>query len=188
MSDLPSTVIRLLRSSAGGRWLKICVICRGNLGLVESVLAEGHPTVVVGDRFRTLYSLHRRLGGIGPRPIVVIEAELDALPLKAWSLDALVLSRGLPSGDRAAETLTRLRRLLAPGGLLIWPHPISDGTRGRLGRVLVPARRGVAPPSERHRLCASVMQAGFRAVRQQTTQGGPAPWVVTTGSAGRLRF
>jgi len=187
MTDLEATVIRLLRTAAGGRWLKLCVICRGNLGLAESVLAEGHPTIVVGDRFKTLFKLHSRLRGIGPRPILVVEAELDELPLKAWSLDAVVLSRGLPSGDGAPETLTRLRRLLAPGGLLVWPHPTSDGTRGRLGRVLVPARRGVAPPWERHQLCAALMRAGFRAVRQQTAQGGPAPWVVTTGSAGRLR-
>jgi hypothetical protein len=188
MSDLDLTVVRLLRSASGGRRLRLCVLCRGNLGLVESVLAEGHPSIVVGDRFRTLFSLHRRLAGIGARPITVIEAELDALPIARWSLDALVLSRGLPSVDRPSATLARLRRLLAPGGVLIWPHPTIDGSRGRLGRVLVPARRGIAAPAARHRLCALTMKAGFCAVGQRSTHGGAVPWVVTTGRAGRLRF
>jgi hypothetical protein len=187
MNDLEPTVIRLLRNASGGRWLKLGVLCRGNLALVESVLAEGHPSIVVGDRFRTLFKLYDRLENIGSRPIVVIEAELDAIPIRPWSLDALVLSRGLPSVKGATEILARLRRLLAPGGLLVWPHPIGDGTRGKLGRLLVPARRGVAPPLPRHRLCTLTMRAGFRAVRQLATSGGPVPWVVTTGTAGRLR-
>jgi len=188
MSDLAATVVRLLREAALGRQLRLCVLCRGNLALIEAVLAEGHPSIVVGDRFRTLYNLHRRVENIGLRPISVIEAELDALPLRPWSLDALVLSRGLPSGGRAAETLARLRQLLAPGGTLVWPHPVEDGTRGRLGLLIAPARRGIAPPAARHQLSALTMRAGFCAVRQHAASGGAVPWVVTTGSTGRLRL
>jgi hypothetical protein len=186
MSDLDATVTRLLRSTAGGRRLKLGVLCRGDLALVESVIAEGHPTVVLGDRFRRLFALSRRLDRIGSRSVVVVEAFCDELPVAQRSLDALVLSGGLPGGASPAHTLARLRGLLAPGGLLVWPHPTTEGTQGRLGRVLVPARRGVAAPARRHRLCAWVMEAGYRAVRQQPTSGGPVPWVVTSGTAGRL--
>lgn len=188
MSDLTPTVVRLLRERAGGRRLKLGALCRGNLSLVEAVLAEGHRSVVVGDRFKTLFALQRRLDSIGSRPIAIVEAELDALPMTRWSLDALVLSRGLPAGGPAVETLVRLRQLLAPGGLLIWPHPTVDGTRGRFGRVLIPARPGIASPARRHDLCAWTMEAGFRGVGQLAAQGGPVPWVVTTGTSGRLKW
>lgn len=186
MSDLHATVTGLLRSAAGGRRLRLGVLCRGDLALVEALIAEGHPTLVLGDRFRRLFALHRRLDRIGFRSVVVVEALLDDLPVAPRSLDALVLAGGLPGGDGPAHTLTRLRGLLAPGGLLIWPHPTTEGARGRLGRVLVPARRGVAAPDRRHRLCAWVMQAGYGAVRQHPASGGAVPWVVTSGTAGRL--
>jgi hypothetical protein len=188
MSNLDAVVIRRLRSTAGGRRLKLGVLCRSDLDLVEAVAAEGHPTLVLGDRFRRLFALSRRLDRIGSQPSLIVEALFDALPVAQRSLDALVLSGGLPRGASPTETLARLRGLLAPGGLLIWPHPTTDGTRGRLGRVLVPARRGIAPPARRHRLCAWVMEAGYGAVRQQPATGGPVPWVVTSGVAGRLEW
>lgn len=188
MSDLAPTVVRALRERAGGRRLKLCVLCRGNLSLAEAVLAEGHRSVVVGDRFKTLFALQQRLEDIGQRPIAIVEAELGALPVARFSLDALVLSRGLPAGGSAVETLTRLRQLLAPGGLLIWPHPTVEGTRGKLGRVLIPVRSGIAAPAHRHELTAWTMEAGFRCVGQLAAEGSPAPWVVTTGTAGRLKW
>jgi hypothetical protein len=186
MSDLDLTVTRLLRAAAGGRRLRLGVLCRGDLALVEAVIAEGHPSLVLGDRFRQLFALHRRLERIGFRSVLVVEAFFDAPPVARRSLDALILSGGLPSGSSPVLTLARLRGLLTPGGLLIWPHPTTEGTRGRLGRVLVPARRGVAPPAGRHRFCAWAMEAGYRAVRQHSTRGGPVPWVVTSGIAGTL--
>lgn len=188
MSELGSTIVRLLRVAFRGRRFKLCIWCRGNPRLAEEVLAEGHKSIVVGDKFRTLFALHERLGGIGSRPITIVEAHLDAIPVRQSSLDAIVLCCGLPAGAPAVDRLAQLRGFLVPDGLLIWPHPIIDGTRGKFGRILVPVRRGVAPPAKRHRLCAWTMEAGFRNVGQQPASGGPVPWVVTTGVAGRLNW
>jgi hypothetical protein len=188
MSDVDATVIGLLRLSAAGRRLRLGVLSRGNIGLVAALAAEGHRTMVIGDRFRKLFAVHRRLEDIGLRHVLVVEASLDALPVALRGLHALVLANGLPGGAAPAQTLARLRLLLAPGGLLIWPHPVIDGVRGRLGKAMAPARLGTAPPAARHRLCAWAMAAGYRAISQRATSRGPLPWVVTTGTAGRLSW
>lgn len=187
MTDVAGTITAFLRRRSMGRRLRLGIFARCDVHAVEAMIAEGHRTVVMSDRFRFLYRLWRKVG-TSSGPCAFLEATLDELPLASFCLDALVLPGGLPSRRDPGETLGAMRRTLARGGILVVPHPVSDGRRGKLGRVLVPARPGVHGPVSRDSLCRWAMAAGLTQVGQaQTTGGGPAPWVVTTGVAGLSR-
>jgi len=186
MSDLVGAVLAALRGRAGPARLRVGVFHRGNPALLRAVLAEGHATVVAGDRFRSLFKIAEQLGPSGARPFTIVEARFSALPFRRGSLDALVLTRGLPSGADPTPTLAALKQYLRPGGAIVFPHPVADGGRGHVGRALHVLRRGILPPRQRHELCESAMAAGFREVSQIDPPGwGLAPWIVTAGVAGR---
>ncbi|MFO8072623.1 MAG: hypothetical protein R6V85_12190 [Polyangia bacterium] len=186
MSDLAGAVLEALRSRARDRSLRVGALCRGRVGLLRALAAEGHLVAVISDRFRTLFDLQGRLGiGFG-RTILPLEARMDALPLARRSLDALVVGSGLPAVGPPIETLARLRWFLSPRGSLIWAHPISGGVRGSLGRIAGPLRRGAVQPVPRHRLCQWAMAAGFDCVGQIEARCATLPWAVTLGSAGPL--
>jgi hypothetical protein len=186
MSDVAGAVVAALRARAGRSRIRVGVFYRGDLALLLALLAEGHPTVVAGDRFRALHKAAERLGPPGARRFSIVEARFDALPFAPASLDALVLARGLPSGGEPEATIAALKPFLAPGGVLVFPHPVTDGRRGFLASASRVLRRGMQRPCRRHVLCASAMGAGFRDVRQLVPAGrGAVPWIVTSGSAGR---
>jgi hypothetical protein len=162
------------------------VFYRGDPDLLRALLAEGHLTVVAGDRFRALFRVADRLGPAGPRPFSIVEARFGALPFRPSSLDALILTRGLPSGADPAPTIAALRPYLRPGGALVFPHPVTDGSLGRLSRALGVRLRGTLPPCPRHVLCESAMSAGFKEISQIVPAGRTvAPWIVTAGVVGR---
>ncbi len=177
---LAKAIVDILRPQANGRRLNVGLLLEGNLAVAEQVAAEGHRTVVMGDKFRLIYAFYRRVNnGDEPRPLTA-ETRFSALPIQKQSLDALVLSRGLPRGMDPQPTLVRLRNLLKDAGLLIWPHPYSDGLRGRVGKVLTKARLGSIHPLERQRLSALAMASGFVDVGQVLVRGPFVPWVVTS--------
>ena len=198
MKALARCVLEAIRARVRDRRLVVGVLCRSSLPLVEAIAAEGHRAIVVSDRFCTLLALQRRLALAAGGPTLLVEAPFDALPLAPASLDALVLAHGLPrqvrppdDGDPAdagdppqVARLRRLKTLLRPGGLLVWPHPVSEGRAGRVGRVLVPVRPAITRASRRHELTAWTMRAGFGEVGQRLARRRLTPWAVTTGSAG----
>ena len=186
MTDVAGAVLAALRRSAGRARLKIGVFYRGNPGLLCSLLAEGHATVVAGDRFRVLFRAAERLGFPGERPFAIVEARFTALPFRPSSLDALVLTAGLPRGADPAVAIRALTPFVRPGGAIVFPHPVTDGRRGALVRPFFALRRGTQPPCRRDVLCASAMSAGLREISQIVPPGrGGAPWVVTAGVVGR---
>jgi hypothetical protein len=186
MSDLAGAILAALRRRAGRARLKVGVFYRGDPAVLRAVVAEGHATVVAGDRFRALFKIAGQFGPVGSRPISIVEARFSALPFRRSSLDALVLARGLPSGADPTPTIAALKQYLRPGGALVFPHPVTDGGRGRLARPLHVLRRGILPPCPRHALCESAMAAGYREVSQIVPSGQwLAPWIVTVGVAGR---
>jgi hypothetical protein len=186
MSDVRGAVLAALRRSAGRPRLKVGVFYRGDPRLLRALLAEGHATVVAGDRFRALFKIAEQLGPPGARPFSIVEARFTALPFAPSSLDALVLTRGLPSGADLSPTIAALKPFVKPGGVIMFPHPVTDGKLGRLSRVLRVLRRGMQPPCRRHTLCASAMSAGLKEISQIVAGAkGAAPWVVTAGVVGR---
>ncbi len=191
MNSLSSIVREQIQRIGGGKRLTVGVIYRGDIDVALAAMTSAHRSVVLSDRFRALYSLYKRYQSIAstqkPQP-VLLEANLKNLPLASHCLDILVLARGLPSinSDSPAGMLGNFKKLLVPGGALIWPHPIVEGFGGKMGRVLVPHRRGTYGPMERHRLCSLMMETGYGQVGQAVPKGGLIPWIVTTGKAGRI--
>ncbi|MCP4599841.1 MAG: hypothetical protein GY847_04750 [Proteobacteria bacterium] len=184
MSKLAGTIAHLVRSAAGGRRMNMGLLYRGNPEVAEQIAADGHRIVVVGDRFRLLYRVHSRLRGLSKKSPLIAEVGLDALPIRNHSLDALILSGGLPSGNTPKQMLCVLRGLLKETGLLVWPHPVKDGLSGKIGRIVIPYRPRTVSAVLRHELSALAMESGFREVSQVVVPGPFVPWVVTTGRAG----
>jgi len=186
LTDVAGAVLAALRIRAGRARIKVGVFYRGDPGLLHALLAEGHATVVAGDRFRALFRAAQRLGIPGLRPFSIVEARFAALPFRLGSLDALVLTRGLPGGADPAATICALKPFLRPGGAIVFPHPVTDGRLGALAGAVGLLRRGTQPPCRRDLLCASAMRAGLREVCQVVPRGRTAaPWIVTSGVVGR---
>jgi hypothetical protein len=183
MSSVNQQIVALLRRKARGQGLIVGVFHRGASGLVQAVADDGHRVLIVSDRFGPLLSAYQRVGG-GTRPnLLFVEARWQAFPLRQRSLDALVLSCGLPRGNSALDTLIELRQLIRPGGLLVWPHPLADGVSGWFGRLVAPLRWRTLSPFRREVLCARTMEAGFADVEQELPSRQLLPWAVTSGRA-----
>lgn len=185
MRDLSAAIDQVLGGYAAGRRLRVGVLYRGDPEVVARVAAAGHALVVVGERFFPLLGLHARMGEELRARVLFAEARFGAEPLRPLSLDAVVLSRGLPSGERGIEALERLRGFLAPTGLLVWPHPVSEGWASRVARLFHPGRWPRGRVLRRAELSALTMAAGFAGVGQIAARGPLFPWVVTHGRAGR---
>ena len=186
MSDVAGAIAAAIRRRAGGEKLKVGVFYRGDPESLRAVLALGHHTIVAGDSFRALWRAARRIGVPKSHSFRLVEARFDALPFRPGGLDALVLLRGLPRGAAYEPTIARLKELLAPGGVVIVPHPVTDGRRGRLTRLLRAPFFRTLPPLARHALCRGAMAVGYRDVGQVVPAGRAViPWIVTFGAAGR---
>jgi len=188
VSDLAGAIVAALRRRANGEQLRVGVFHRKEFEALGAVIAEGHWTAVAGDNFRALFLSAQRLGSAGKRSYRLAEARFDALPFRPGSLDALVLTCGLPRGLGAEAAMKALKRFLAPGGALVFPHPVTDGKRGRFARLLRLPFWKTLPPLSRHSLCRDAMSAGYCDVGQIAPAGrGAVPWIVTFATSGRRR-
>ena len=151
--------------------------------MVQQILAEGHHTIILGERFHRLYSLYKQTLGTQPPKPLVVEARFDALPIRPGSLDALVLSQGLPVADLPQMKLVQLRTLLKDSGLLVWPHPVTNGIGGVFRRLFAPHRRDLFRAVPREQLTALAMESGFSEIGQTAFTRKLLPWVITTGLA-----
>jgi hypothetical protein len=186
MSDVAGAIAAAVRRRAGGGRLKIGVFYRRDPERLAGVLNLGHDAVAAGDSFRALWKAARHLGVPKSRAFCLVEARFDALPFRPGGLDALVLLSGLPRGAPYEETIASLKRFLAPGGTLIFAHPVTDGRLGRLARLLRSPFLASLPPLPRHALCRGAMAVGYGDVGQIVPAGRAlVPWVVTFATAGR---
>ena len=186
MKDIAGAIASALRRRARGGRLRVGVFYRGRLAALDAVLSDGHETIVAGDSFRALFKAASRTGGAGRRSRVLVEARYGALPFRPGSLDALVLTDGLPRTADLTGALAALRPFLAPGGVLVFPHPVTDGRRGPLSRLLRAPFLGTLAPLSRSALCENAMAAGYCEIGQEVPKGrGLVPWIVTVGASGR---
>ncbi len=181
MNDLGALVAGLLGEAFVVGRRRVVIVYRGDLEAASAIIKLGHDTVVVSDRFRSLYRLFKKLGSSDEDRVTLLECRLCDLPLRDETFDAVVLTCGLPRAAAKVEFLGRMRRLLVAGGLFAWPHPTEDGWHGSLGKALIPLRPFTAGPRKRHALCASLMGNGFVQIGQQKYSTKVAPWVLTHG-------
>lgn len=181
MSELGAAVGELLGEARSVGRRRVVILYRGDFEAASRIIGLGHNTVVVSDRFRSLYRLFKKLDLEHKDRVTVLECRFGALPLGEKVFDAVVLTCGLPRMGAQTDVLRQMGRLLRPGGLFAWPHPVEDGWHGSLGKALVPWRPRTAAPRKRHELCASLMASGFLEVGQQRIVAKVAPWVLTHG-------
>lgn len=183
MGKLSERILWELNRGGEQRRRTVGVLFQGNPAVVQQILSEGHTTIVLGERFRWLYSLYKQTQSAEPPKPLVVEARFDALPIRPGSLDALVLSQGLPVADLPRKNLVQLRTLLKDSGLLVWPHPITNGIGGVFRRLFAPYRRDIFRALPREQLTALAMESGFSEIGQTSFTRKLMPWVVTTGLA-----
>lgn len=184
MPNLAQTVANRIDRFAGGHKLNIGMVFQGNRTIPEAMAAFNHRILILGNRFRLLYKLDKRLKGDKTATPLIVEAQFEHLPVRPQCLDALILTRGLPLKAHAMDNLKQLRLLLKDEGLLVWPHPTTEGLPGKLGRLLSKMRLRKAVPLDREAICAIAMESGFTDIGQDTIQGTCFPWILTTALAG----
>jgi hypothetical protein len=180
VKKLTGTFSSIINYIAFGRPLSCAVIVNKNISLAGLMADSHHKTVIIGSRFMPLYRLTRK---ISARPgFIAVEIKRNMLPVQQQSLDILVLSDGLPKKTDAVKWLKMLKQYLKPQGIILWSHPCTDSKMGRLGRILMPFRPGIASAKSRAELCRLTMEAGYSEVGQYVTRRrGPFPWAITTG-------
>jgi hypothetical protein len=183
MSRLADTILHELESAGGNRKLTVGVLFQGHSPVVQRIAAAGHRTIVIGERFRILYRVYKKTEKANSTKPLMLEAHFDALPIRPGSLDALVLSQGLPSAELPGEALVQLRSYLKDSGLLIWLHQVTDGIGGTFGRLFFPYRGGTFRAVSRDRLCTLTMASGFSEIGQTLLIRKLIPWAITTGLA-----
>jgi hypothetical protein len=185
MSNTGTIVAEQINHLARGRKLNVGLLYRSGLDVAKEVIGLGHRTVVFGDGFRRLYLLWRLVVSRGYQNSSLIEMNLGALALSERSLDVVVITYGMPAIGAPLATLTNLRKILKPDGLLIWIHPARDGFFGAVSRKMSFLRFGMVGTLYREKMTRLMMEAGFGAVSQVRVNGGSFPWIVTTGKTGR---
>ena len=112
-------------------------------------------------------------------PVSFLEASAEAIPLDKHSVDTIVTTWTLCSIPQAATALAEMRRVLRPGGKLLFvEHGLApDETVRRWQDWLTPAWRRISGGCHLNRLIRSMIEgAGFRIDRIETGYiPGPKP-------------
>jgi len=112
-------------------------------------------------RYRRL--LHERAAAAGA-PVEVVTASAESLPFADASFDRAVTSLALCSVSNLDASLAEIRRVLRPGGTLVFlEHVRGEGRLARWQDRLTPLQRRVADGCHFNRETdAAVERAGFR--------------------------
>jgi SAM-dependent methyltransferase len=122
-----------LLSAAAGRVLEVGAGSGTNFGHYPPAVTE----VVAVEPEPRLRALAAAAAPSAPVPVRVLEGDADALPAEDGSMDAVVTSLVLCSVPSPARALAEVRRVLRPGGrLLFWEHVRGDGGLARAQQVL----------------------------------------------------
>ena len=187
MSTQSIIIAEQLRFAFKGRRARVGAAFQAHPEALEALLLEPHYFSVFGEKFHPMFRMMNRAGMENGHPkenILFLETRFDALPLQPRSLDALVLLGGLPRcAASPTESLVRLRELLVPGGLLIWPQPTREGFFGHVGAIRRPKRSFALGAVMRPRLTHLTMAAGFRDIAQMPLSRSAFPWTVTVARA-----
>jgi SAM-dependent methyltransferase len=113
-------------------------------------------------------------------PVEVLDAPAERLPLADASVDAVVSTAVLCSVDDPARALAEARRVLRPGGRLLFiEHVRAEGRRARLQDRLTPAWSAMCGGCHPNRdTVAAIRAAGFAITALRRLDDVPAaPWI-----------
>ncbi len=126
-----------------------------------------------------LVAMARAASRASPVPVTFLEASAEAIPLDQASVDTVVTTWTLCSIPQAATALAEMRRVLRPGGKLLFvEHGLApDASVRRWQDRLTPIWRSCAGGCHLNRPISSMIEgAGFRIDRIETGYiPGPKP-------------
>jgi ubiquinone/menaquinone biosynthesis C-methylase UbiE len=129
-----------------------------------------------------LLGIARRTAGWLPFPVTLLEQTAEYLPLAEASMDAAVVTWSLCSIPDAMAALKELRRVLVPGGRLLFvEHGLSSSPRlAAWQRRLTPAWRRLAGGCHLDRRMDRLLErAGFALAELETGHLLPGPRLLT---------
>jgi ubiquinone/menaquinone biosynthesis C-methylase UbiE len=161
--------------AAEGRVLEIGVGSGTNLPFYRAPVSE----LLALEPAPRLISMARRASDLRRMPVSFVEASAEAIPLEQQSVDTIVTTWTLCSIPQAAMALQEMRRVLRPGGKLLFVEhgrAADEAVRWWQDR-LTPAWRYIAGGCHLNRPIRSLIEdAGFRIDRIQTGYiAGPKP-------------
>jgi ubiquinone/menaquinone biosynthesis C-methylase UbiE len=136
-----------------------------------------------------LIEMARRAARTAPRPVTFLEASAEQIPLADQTVDTVVSTWTLCTIPHAALALEEARRVLKPGGRLLFVEHGLAPTPGvqRWQRALTPVWKHVAGGCHfDRRIDALVREGGFRIETLQTGYA-PGPKVLTWFYEGAAR-
>ena len=161
--------------AAEGRVLEIGVGSGLNLPFYRPPARE----VLALEPASRLVAMARAASRASTMPITVLEASAEAIPLDQHSVDTIVTTWTLCSIPLAATALAEMRRVLRPGGKLLFvEHGLApDASVRRWQDRLTPIWRSCAGGCHLNRPIAAMIEAaGFRIDRIETGYiPGPRP-------------
>ncbi len=174
-SEMLAPYRRHVGAEARGRVLEIGVGSGANLAYYGPETIE-----VIGlEPSRPLLAMARRAAAKAPRPVSLLEASAESIPLDAASIDTVVVTMTLCSIPDVARALSEMRRVLKPGGRLLFvEHGRAPDARVRAWQDrLTPFWRAVAGGCHLNRpMCVLIEEAGFRVeALQESYLPGPRP-------------
>jgi ubiquinone/menaquinone biosynthesis C-methylase UbiE len=161
--------------AAEGRVLEIGVGSGRNLPFYRAAARE----ILALDPAPRLVAMARNLPRATSMPVTFIEASAEAIPLDEHSVDTVVTTWTLCSIPEAAAALAEMRRVLRPGGRLMFvEHGLAPDARVRWWQDrLTPVWRRIGGGCHLNRPIRGMIEsAGFRIDRIKTGYiPGPKP-------------
>lgn len=164
-------------SAAEGRVLEIGIGSGLNLPLYPAAVRE-----VIGlDPSRQLLAMARRAADHCACPVGFIDGSAEEIPLDSHFVDTVVTTWTLCSIHGAGQALREMRRILKPGGQLLFvEHGLSpEGSVQRWQDRLTPIWKHIAGGCHLNRPIGTLVEtAGFSIARIETGYAkGPRPMV-----------
>jgi SAM-dependent methyltransferase len=155
------------------------VVGPGGLGVAQLVsMMKFQPLLVLGQK-PSRRKLRRFIG------VSAIHARPGELPLQDASVELVVIAGGLGTVSPLSVGLSRLARVLKPGGVLvaITPEPSALHTKLWMASTSFLFRKK-NPALEPEQITGAFLQAGLAGIAQDKF-GGLLPMVITLGHATR---
>jgi len=166
-------------SGAAGRVLEI----GAGSGLNFPLYGSDVERVLALEPLRKLLAMARRAAGNTMRPVELLDASAEAIPLPDRSVDTVVTTWTLCTIPDVARALTEIRRVLKPGGRLLFvEHGLSpDAGVRRWQDRLTPLWKRLGGGCHLNRGIADLIEkAGFRIEHLDTGyMRGPKPMTFT---------
>lgn len=176
---LPAVIDQAMRQAALAPYrARVAPLAEGRI--LEIGVGSGHNLPLYGDRAEEVIGLEPSAGLLGRaragagravRPVRLMEGSAEAIPLDRASVDTVVSTWTLCSIENAARALSEVRRVLRPGGRLLFVEHGRSPDRGvvRWQNRLNPAWKVIGGGCNLNRpIDEMIAVAGFEIERLET--------------------